>query len=94
MREKDLEESFLSLDTADLSILLIHVADIAECLLAVKRLVALIQSDIKGSIPIKMLHIFFYIERNEPGFRHILPKISIVHDRILVDADVEQILHR
>ena len=94
MREKDLEESFLSLDTADLSILLIHIADIAECLLAVKRLVALIQSDIKGSIPIEMLHIFFYIERNEPGLRHILPKIGIVHDRILVDADVEQILHR
>ena len=94
MREKDLEESFLSLDTADLSILLIHVADIAECLLAVKRLVALIQSDIKGSIPIQMLHIFFYIERNGPCFRHILPKIGIVHDRILVDADVEQILHR
>ena len=94
MREKDLEESFLPLDTADLSILLIHVANIAECLLAVKRLVALILSDILVSSPSKRRRRVCYIERNEPGFRHILLKINIVHDRILVDADVEQILHR
>ena len=91
--EKHFQETLLPLDAAQLPIFLIHIAQIGERPGAVHCLIALTQVDIRISISIGMAHRFFYIHIEAPGLRHQGLKVIVADHRILIDTDMEQILH-